>query len=107
MSGSASPPKAEETLARYEPANGGDRITLAVLRSEVVHGFRHINTQLLAIEKWQQEQGKRLSDLETFVAVLNATALKLSAIKLSAILGAAITIVFGLATVITKVAGLW
>lgn len=107
MSGSASPPKAEETQARYEPANGGERVTLAVLRSEVVHGFRYMDGRLTSIENAQKIQGHQITDLEKCFAVLDATALKLSSFKLSGILGAVIVVVLGLATVITKVAGMW
>lgn len=107
MTEPASPPGAGETEDRYRPAGNGDRVTLAVLRSEVVHGFRHIDTKLDTIEACQLDQGDRIGTLERDLAVLNATALKLSAIKLSAILGAILTITLGLATVIAKLGGLW
>jgi len=93
---------------RYEPAgNGGDRVTLAVLRSEVVHGFRHVDKRLDAIEGSQEKQGKQITDLEKCFAVLDATAIKSGAVKLGVVIGGAVTVVLGLATVITKVAGLW
>jgi len=107
MSTPANPPRAEDAVARYQPANGGDKVTLAVLRSEVVHGFTHMDYRLTEIEASQKGQGERLTHLEKCYAVLDATVLKLSAVKLSAILGAVLTIILGLATVITKVAGLW
>ena len=107
MSPLPGPSTGGDEQAQYEPANGGDRVTLAVLRSEVVHGFRYMDGRLTKIEDSQADCTTRLEVVERAVAVLDATAIKAGAVRLGLVVGGAVTIVLGLATVITKVAGLW
>lgn len=92
---------------QYMPQSNGDRIDLAVLRNEVVHGFTHLDKRLNRIEDGQKEQQRDIDICKTEIAVLKATALRIDAIRLSAVVGATVLVVMALATVIAKIAGLW
>jgi hypothetical protein len=99
--GSDSPP-------RYKPAtDNGDDVSLRLLRAEIVHGFRFIDRRLDDIEAEQKSQRLDLNLCKTEIAVLKATALRIDVVRVSAMIGVSVMIVLGLATVITKVAGLW
>lgn len=93
---------------QYMPQNGnGTRVDLAVLKTEIVHGFTHIDRRLSGIEERQHRQQNDIDKCKTELAVLQATALRIDTIRLSAVVAATVTIMLGLATLIAKIAGLW
>ena len=92
----------------YEPKNGnGTKVDLAVLKTEIVHGFKHLDKRLGTIEEELKEHSSAIEKCKTEIAILKATALRIDVVRLSALAGSVVLIVMGLATVITKVAGLW
>ena len=79
---------------RYKPLEGnGTKVDLAVLKSEIVHGFETIDRRLEGIDTEVAEHGSQISDCKTEIAVLKATALRIDAIRLSALVGAVVLIV--------------
>lgn len=102
------------TNEQYTPKYNGGPVDLGVLKTEIIHGFRHVDTRLDILDERLKEieacQRTNRGDIDRLIVdleVLKATALRIDAIRLSAVVAATVTILLGLATLIAKIAGLW
>lgn len=89
-------------------------VTLALLRSDITHGFEKVNTRLDGLADGQREQAEDLKEAkgridcnEKAIALLLATTIRWDNVKATAIITAVITVILIAAGVGAKVAGIF